>query len=222
MGRIARVVIPDCPHHVIQRGNRRQVIFFSDDDKQLYLNLLNYNCQRDGVEIWCYCLMDNHVHLIAVPQKTESLAKALGKTHKKYSTMINIRNNWKGHLWQYRFNSYPLDEQHLFRAVKYIERNPVRACIVEKAEDYAWSSAKAHVFREPDKVLTEFYLCKEIGDWLAYLGEEDKEEDLITFRKHERTGRPLGDNEFIVKLEQITGRILRAKKVGRQRKNEEE
>lgn len=218
MGRIARVVIPDYPHHVIQRGNRRQVVFFSEDDKRLYLDLLNYHCRREDVEVWCYCLMDNHVHLIAVPRKIDSLAKAIGKTHKKYTWMVNIRNNWSGHFWQGRFLSYPMDETHLYLAVKYIERNPVRADIVENAEDYAWSSARAHVLRVPDKLLTEFYLGSEIEDWRAYLLGEDKKEDLAAFRNHESTGRPLGDDVFLTKLEQITGRTLRKNKAGRPRK----
>ena len=180
----------------------------------LYLNLLKYYCQNERVEIWCYCLMNNHVHLIAVPRTSEGLSKAIGETHKKYSWTINIRNNWKGHLWECRFRSYPLDEKHLYNAVKYIERNPVRADIVTKAEDYAWSSAKSHVFRKSDKLLTEFHLCSEITDWRSYLEEEDKEEDIIKFRKHEKSGRPLGDKEFITKLEQLTGKTLRIKRIG--------
>jgi len=164
--------------------------------------------------------MDNHVHLIAVPRKSESLAKAIGEIHKKYTWMINIRENWKGNLWQGRFLSYPMDERHLYLAVRYIERNPVRAGIVKKAEDYPWSSAKSHVLRVPDKVLTEFYLNSDIKDWSTYLQGEEKEEDLDTFRKHERTGRPLGDKDFITKIEEMTGRALRKKKGGRPKKKE--
>lgn len=218
MGRIARVVIPGYPHHVIQRGNRRQIVFFSEDDRRLYLNILNQLCRKEGVEIWCYCLMDNHVHLIAVPRKKESLAKAIGETHKKYTWMINIRENWKGHLWQGRFLSYPMDEGYLYLALRYIERNPVRARIVKKAEDYPWSSARSHVFRLSDKILTEFDLHSDIKDWGAFLQGGDKESDLATFRKHERTGRPLGDKDFIAKIEEITGRTLGKKKVGRPKK----
>jgi len=220
MGRIARVVIPGSPHHVIQRGNRSQVVFFREDDKRQYLNLLNYHCKMEEIEIWCYCVMDNHVHLVAVPLKKESLSKAIGETNKKYSWLINIRNNWKGHLWQCRFSSYPMDEKYVYQVVKYVERNPVRAGIVKKAEDYEYSSARAHVFHMEDKILTEFYLCSEIEDWQAYLQVVDKKEDLAEFRKHERTGRPLGGEAFVTKLEQITGRSLRIKKAGRPSKNQ--
>ena len=218
MGRIARLVIPYCPHHIIQRGNRRQRVFFSEDDKNLYLQILNYHCRKESVEIWCYCLMDNHVHLIAVPKKTENLARAIGAIHRKYTYMINIRHNWKGYLWQGRFLSYPMDEKYLYLAVRYIERNPVRAGIVRKAEDYPWSSAKAHVFRKPDNVLTKFYLNSVIKDWSSYLQEEEREEDIDLLRKHERSGQPLGGNEFITKIEQLTGRKLRKKRPGRPKK----
>ena len=218
MGRIARIVIPNCPHHIIQRGNRRQPVFFSKDDKNLYLQILNYHCRQESVEIWCYCLMDNHVHLIAVPRKTEGLPRAIGEIHRKYTYMINIRHNWKGYLWQGRFLSYPMDEKHLYLAVRYIERNPVRAGIVRKAEDYPWSSAKAHIRRKPDKVLTEFYLSSVIKDWRSYLQEEEREEDIDLLRKHERSGQPLGSNGFITKIEQLTGRKLRKKKPGRPKK----
>jgi len=219
MGRIARVVVPGCPHHVIQRGNRRQIVFFSSDDKLFYLELLRRYCQKEEVEIWCYCLMDNHLHLIVVPRKIESLAKAIGETHKKYTWTINIRENWKGHLWQGRFLSYPMDESYLYLAVRYIERNPIRAGIVKRAEDYPWSSAKAHIFGVLNKVLTDFYLTSQIKDWSSYIHQgEEKEKDLDSFRKHERTGRPLGDKKFLAKLEQITGRALIIKNAGRPKK----
>lgn len=221
MGRIARVVIPGIPHHIIQRGNRRQDVFFNEGDKQLYLKILNYYCRKEGVEVWSYCLMDNHIHLIAVPRKSESLAKAIGETHKKYTSMINIRENWKGHLWQGRFLSYPMDERYLHLAVRYIERNPIRAGIVNKAEDYPWSSAKSHVFRVPDKLLTDFWLVSDIKDWSAFLQVEEKEEELDTLRKHGRTGRPLGDEKFIIKIEEMTGRTLRKRKGGRPKKEKE-
>jgi putative transposase len=219
MGRISRVIVPGCPHHVVQRGNRRQKVFFHENDKRLYLRILNHFCRKEGVEIWCYCLMDNHVHLIAVPSRNDSLQKAIGEIHRRYTWLINIRENWKGHLWQGRFFSYPLDDDHLYLAVRYIERNPVRAGLVERAEDYPWSSAKAHLLGNTDEILTDFWLMTEIDDWGAYLRENDREEDIIKFRKHEKTGRPLGNEAFISKIEKITGRILRPMKPGRPKKS---
>jgi len=111
-----------------------------------------------------------------------------------------------------------MDEKHLYLAVRYVERNPVRAGIVRKAEDYPWSSAKAHVFRIPDEVLTGFYLNSAIKDWRSYLQEEEREEDLDMFSNHERTGRPLGSNKFIIRIEQLTGRKLRKQRPGRPKK----
>ena len=126
MSRIARVIVPGIPHHIIQRGNRNQTVFFRNEDKRYYLHLLKTQSQIYGLKFWAYCLMDNHVHLIAVPRAEESFM-AIAETHRRYSKHINLKNEWKGHLWQDRFSSYPLDEQYLFAAVRYVERNPVRA-----------------------------------------------------------------------------------------------
>jgi len=220
MAKFARIVIPGCPHHVIKRGNRRQVVFFSDKDKKIYFDLLKRAAKKAGIAIWTYCLMDNHVHLIAVPEKENSLAKGIGRAARDYSLLINIRNDWKGHLWQKRFDSYPLGETHMYSAVRYIERNPVRAGIVERAEDYYWSSASSHVLKEKDELLSDFYLMSEISDWASYLREETDESDKKLFKSHSRTGRPLGDDEFIDRLEKLTGRSLKKEKPGpRRRKN---
>jgi putative transposase len=218
MPKISRVVIPHCPHHITQRGNRRQKVFFSEGDKKLYLKLLKVNCLKQGIKIWAYCLMDNHVHFIGVPQRPDSLAKGIGETHRKYTTVINIRHNWKGFLWQGRFESYPMDEKYLYSAVRYVEQNPVKARIVKKAEEYLWSSARAHVLKHKDDLLEDFYLLHDIEDWAAYLSVRVSEEDYRLFQQHERTGRPLGSEEFIRKLEQITGRVLIEQKAGRPKK----
>ena len=124
MARIARVVIPNYPHHVIQRGNRNQDVFFSDKDKQAYIDILHEHASRAGVAFWAYCLMDNHVHLIAVPDHENSLARGIGEAHRKYTRMVNFREGWRGYLWQGRFNSYVMDERHLYAAIRYVERNP--------------------------------------------------------------------------------------------------
>ena len=107
MARIARVVVPNLPHHIVQRGNRRQRVFFAEIDYEAYLSLAAEWCGKFGVEIWAYCLMPNHVHLIAVPSTEESLGKAIGEVHRRYTRMINFRKKWRGYLWQGRFASYP-------------------------------------------------------------------------------------------------------------------
>ena len=164
MARIARVVVPHYPHHIIQRGNRRQNVFFSDHDKDAYICLLYEQIKKWNILIWAYCLMDNHVHLIALPKDENSLARAIGETHRKYTKMINFRKGWKGYLWQGRFISYPMDEQYLYAAVRYIEINPVRSGLVEKAEDYPWSSAKAHILKKEDKLLSYNFMTSGMNE----------------------------------------------------------
>jgi putative transposase len=218
MPRFARVVVPGCPHHLIQRGNRRQRVFFSDEDRAFFLTLLGRAIQRYGLSIWAFCLMENHVHLIAVPKSEESFARGFGEVQRKYTLVINTRENWKGFLWQGRFISYPLDEGHCYAAVRYVERNPVRAGLVELAESYRWSSARAHVFGTSHPLLTDFPLRKVIPNWSAYLGQSDPPGAIEEIQSHERTGRPLGNEAFIKRLEAVTGRVLALQPKGRPRK----
>lgn len=208
MPRIARVVNAGYPHHVIQRGNRRQKVFFKEEDKNTYLRILKEQSEKYGVYFWAYCLMDNHVHLIAVPETEEGLAMAIGETHRRYTCMINLREGWRGYLWQGRFSSFLLDSSYLYSAVRYVERNPVRAGIVKKAEDYHWSSAKARIHKTSDPLLRDFYLTEEIPDWREYLREPDENEKITALRKHMRTGRPLGPKSFLEDLERKLGRTL--------------
>lgn len=217
MARMARIVIPNIPHHITQRGNRSQRVFFSDKDKTAYLNLLHKHAQNAGLTFWAYCLMDNHIHLIAVPKKEDSLAKGIGDTHKYYTRMVNFRENWRGYLWQGRFSSFPLDEKYLYAAIRYVERNPVRAGMVKRAQDYEFSSAKAHVYKTKDFLLSDNFLIGEIKDWKAFLAGEDKQQDMKLFKKHARVGRPLGQEGFIENLEKTTGRILKPRKPGRKK-----
>jgi putative transposase len=163
--------------------------------------------------------MDNHVHLIAVPKTKVSLARGVGEVHRRYTSMINLRENWRGYLWQGRFISYPLDERYLYAAIRYVEQNPVRAGLVEKAEDYPWSSARAHVLGECDSLLSNNYMLSEIRDWAAYLREENIEAEQKLLRLHARTGRPLGDEKFIIQLEAITGTVLKRRKPGPKGRN---
>jgi len=214
MPRMARVVIPDIPHHIIQRGNRRQPVFFSDDDKKAYLDYLRLHAKPAGISIWAYCLMDNHVHLIAVPKHETSFADGFSESHKRYSRMINFRESWRGHLWEGRFKSYPLNEFHLYAAMRYVERNPVRAQIVKQPWEYPWSSAQANIKKEKDNIVDNNFIREEIKNWAEYISQEEDQNDLLLFRNHSNTGRPLGDKKFIDLLEEITGRTLHKKKPG--------
>jgi putative transposase len=214
MSRLARIVVPHFPHHVIQRGNRRQNVFFCEGDKNLYLKLLDKHGKKTGLKYWSYCLMDNHVHIVVIPEKEESLAQGIGGANREFTLLINSREGWRGHLWQGRFMSYPLDESYLFAAIRYIERNPVRAALVKRAEDYRWSSAKAHVYRFDDPLVFEIPSCLHIDNWSEYLQDPDDQSIIKDFGRHARTGRPLGDEAFLLLLEKITGRVLRKRKPG--------
>ena len=214
MSRTARVVIAGYPHHVIQRGNRSQKVFFDDNDKKAYIDFLRKYATKASISFWAYCIMDNHVHLIAVPENENSLAEGMSETHKNYTRMINFRQGWRGYLWQGRFISYPLDEQYLYAAVRYVERNPVRAGLVKKAEDYLFSSAKAHVLKQKDILLSDNFMFSDIEDWSSYLAQEDQPSHVNLFKRCAHTGRPLGDEKFIIKLEELTGKVLRVKKPG--------
>ena len=135
MARMARVVAAGVPHHVTQRGNRRQQVFFSDADYQSYLTLLAISCRKTGVAVWAYCLMPNHVHLILVPRDADGLRAALADAHRRYSRDINFRQGWRGYLWQGRFASFPMDDNYLLACARYVELNPVRANLVARARD---------------------------------------------------------------------------------------
>lgn len=214
MPRIARIEIVGYPYHVIQRGNRNQKVFIREGDKAKYLKILKVQADLFGLDVWAYCLMDNHVHLIVMPNHEGALTECISETHRSYTCMVNFREDWRGHLWQGRFKSYPMNARYLWAAVRYVERNPVRAGIVTKAEDYPWSSARAHVKRQPDQVLSHFYLSDEIKDWGLYLSESEESEQTKLLRLHQRTGRPLGDKTFMDDLEARTGRVLAKRRPG--------
>ena len=214
MARIARVVVPAVPHHVTQRGNRRQQTFFQDGDYRAYLDLMAEWCGAEEVEIWAYCLMPNHVHLIAVPKTAEALGRAIGEAHRRYTRRINAREDWTGHLWQGRFASFPMDERHTIAAARYLELNPVRAKLARRAQDYPWSSARAHLAGKDDQVVRVRPLLNLVSDWRSLLSGETPASHSTTFRRHETTGRPLGDGEFVGRLEALTGRTLRRAKPG--------
>ena len=222
MGRIARVVVPGWPHHVTQRGNRRMQTFFGQDDYQAYLDLLVEWCGRCGVRVWSYCLMPNHVHLILVPASESGLAEAVGQVHQRYTRRVNFREGWRGFLWQGRFGSCVMDETHVLRAAAYIERNPVKADLVERAEDWRWSSAAEHAggraASRAGPVAEGPWLSERISGWTCtwgeYLADDPQEEIGRLLRTRESTGRPLGDKAFVKQIAALLGRDLLPKKRG--------
>ncbi len=219
MPRLARAVVPGFPHHVTQRGNRRQLTFFRDEDYLLYCALMGEWCHRYRVEIWAYCLMPNHAHLIAVPETPDGLRRAVGEAHKRYTAEVNRREGWTGCLWQGRFSSFAMDDRYLLSAARYVERNPVRAGLVSEARDYPWSSARAHLRGRDDVLVTAAPLLARVGDWSAFLGAGAASEAGEQLRNHERTGRPLGSADFIDQLERLLNRVLRRRKPGPPRRS---
>ena len=214
MARLARVVAGGVPLHVTQRGNRRQEVFFSDDDYVLYRALVAEHCASAKVEIWAYCLMPNHVHLIAVPRDAEGLAKAFGDAHRAYARHVNFREGWRGYLWQGRFASYPMDERYTLACARYVELNPVRAGLTRSARDWRWSSARAHLAGKDDDLVKVAPLLEMVPDWRGYLGVGVADDDLDALRKSCRTGRPLGTDRFVAGLERRLDRTLTRGKPG--------
>jgi putative transposase len=197
MPRIARLVVPGLPHHITQRGNRRQQTFFADEDYALYLKLLGFWCGKAGTAVWAWCLMPNHIHLVLVPSRADGLRAALAETHKRYTWQVNQREGWSGHLWQGRFASFPMDEAHLQACVRYVELNPVRAGLVERAEQWRWSSARAHLGLGADGITDLGSMATRIDDWAALLDSGLPERDREAIRARERSGRPLGSPPLI-------------------------
>lgn len=214
MARLARVVAPGVPHHITQRGNRRQDTFFQNSDYRVYLDLMAEWCAHYGVDIWAYCLMTNHVHLIAVPETEQALGLAIGEAHRRYTRHVNFREGWRGHLWQGRFASFPMDDQYLLAAARYVELNPVRAKMCKTPKAYRWSSARAHLSGEDDQLVKVQPLLEMAEDWKGFLKNGLADEDHATLQAHERTGRPLGDKGFVERLETDLGRSLKKQKPG--------
>jgi putative transposase len=221
MARLARVVVPGVAHHVPQRGNRRRETFFNEGDDAAYLALLGEWCGRCGVEVWAYCLMPNHVHLIVVPDSEDGLRRALGEAHRRYTRRINFREGWRGHLWQGRFASFAMDGRYLLRAVRYVELNPVRAKLCRVPWRWRWSSAPAHVAGRDDGLVRVAPLLKRVKDWREFLMEAVEAEDIERLRRHERTGRPLGSAAFLDRVEATLEWIVRPAKPGRKPKRQE-
>ncbi|MCB9949242.1 MAG: transposase [Rhodospirillaceae bacterium] len=214
MARLARLVVPGQPHHVIQRGVRRMTTFFSDDDYRAYLDLVAEGCGKAGTMVWAYCLMPNHVHLILVPETPDGLRAALGEAHRRYTQRVNLREGWRGYLWQGRFQSFVMDEAHLAACTRYIEVNPVRAGLVAQPEDWPWSSARAHLDGRNDALVRVRPLLRRYGSWRHFLGEDLSDEEVEQLRRHGRTGRPCGGEDWIEGLERETGRSLKTGKPG--------
>jgi len=219
MPRLARIVFAGVPHHITQRANRRQTVFYVEEDYQTYLEWLSHYSQQHQLEILAYCLMTNHIHLVAVPIHESSLQQVLKPLHMRYAQRINRIRKWSGHFWQGRYFSSPMDERYMWSAIRYVECNPVRARMVMKAEDYPWSSAASHCGGVDDRLLSDNsrwkQLTEHVDDWSAWLAEGDDPNELAMIRRNIAKGLPCGSDRFVKNLEKIIGRSLQFRPQGR-------
>jgi len=214
-------VAPGFAHHITQRGNRQMDVFETDDDRLTYLRFLKKYAAQYNLSIYAYCLMTNHIHLVAVPADETALGKALRDAHTVYAMYFNTRTALSGHVWLGHFYSCPLDEQHLWAAVRYVERNPVKAGLVEQAEQYRWSSAAGHCGLGADDLLSvDFPPPGVVEDWSAWLAQPDEESVTAYIRQQTKTGRPCGSETFLDQLEGLLKRTVRRKKPGRKPKKQ--
>ena len=215
MARLSRIVVPDAPHHVTQRGNRRQKLFTQSDDYALYRDLIAERCAENGVACWAYCLMPNHVHLILTPTTADGLSRAVGEAHRRYTAFVNARARVTGHLFQGRFGCVAMDEAHMLNAVRYLAFNPVRAKLCAAPGEWPWSSVRAHLRGRNDALVTVrpvLALAQRFGELLEMSADEQRE--LAGFASLAPNGRPLGDAAFLAFAEQKLGRSLRKGKPG--------
>jgi Transposase and inactivated derivatives len=222
MPRTARIVVPDLPYHITQRGNYRQNVFEDDEDRLSYLSWINDYSKQYKLSIVAYCLMDNHVHFIVIPQEEYSLAKVFSISHMRYSQYFNKKKRASGHLWQGRFYSCVMDDDYLVTALRYVERNPVRAGIVRKPWRWEWSSAGEHVGQRKgvidiEKIATR--IDTSVEEWKDYIDLAENKEEIENIRKHTMLGRPLGTKDFIAKLGNRLGRVLSVLPRGRPKKD---
>ncbi len=209
----------DHPHHVVQRGNYGRDVFVDDSDREKYLVLFNEYRIKYRLSVLAYCLMNNHVHCVVIPHAEDSLSRVFNVTHMRYAQYFNKKLHEKGHLWQGRFYSCALDNLHLMEAVRYVERNPVRAGIIKQPHQWRWSSALNHLGKKTEDLLGVSLFLRYAGiderQWSDYLADRDNEQTIVNLRKTTMSGRPFGKADFIAKLEQRFGRRLRALPWGR-------
>ena len=205
MARLARIVGPGLPHHVTQRGNRREAIFFEDGDQVIYRDLLAEQARRAGVEVWAYCL---------TPATADGIGRAVGEAHRRYTNFINARGRWSGHLFQSRFSSVTMDEAHLLAAVRYVSLNPVRARLVPRAWDWPWSSVRAHLAGADDGLVAVRPVLERQPRFSVLLADGD-ETGFAALRRSEGSGRPVGTAHFVADLERLLGRAIARRAPGR-------
>lgn len=218
MARIARVVVPGAPHLVIQRGADNRQVFFSADDYREYMRLVGDSCAKWKVRIWAYCLMPNRVHLVVQPATENALARALGEAHRRYAKKVNEKAGRAGRLWHARFSSCTLQANWLAKAMRFVERTPVDSGMLPGVGDYPWCSAASRLKGQDDPMGVKG-LPPGVRNWEAFVNKPNDEAEQTVLLAHERTGRPIGDGDWVLSLEKEMGRRLRPRKRGRKPKN---
>jgi putative transposase len=194
MPRSGRIVLPNVPHHITHKGNNAQRVFITDADRTSYFDILRFQCQKHNLKILGYCLMQNHVHLVAVPECESTMSLTIGRAHGQYSQRFNLTHSCQGHLWQHRFYSCALNDSHLLHALRYVDRNPVRAGMTKVATDYEWSSAGPHVEGSDKHGILDFDKWKDVVndlDWMGFVTEIDSQDEVNSIRHHTYSGKPM-------------------------------
>ena len=217
MPRFRRLVVPGHPHHVTQRGVRRQTVFFEESDYREYLRLAAELLGKSELSFWAYCLMPNHIHAVVLAGGKNSLAKFFSVLHRRYARRTNKKHDWKGHLWQERYFSVVMDEAHTVAAMRYVELNPVRAGLCSAAHEWQWSSARGNLGYSEDPLIDKTGNSELVGNWHEYLGLGEDPRQVNELRKLTRIGRPGGSDAFVESIELKTGRVVQKRKrpVGR-------
>lgn len=223
MPRAIRAVAVGVPHHITQRGNGKQDVFFSDEERVRYLGWLTEYSRRYAFDMLAYCLMTTHVHIVGIPHNEIGMGRTIQMTHMRHTQAVNFSQERTGHLWQGRYFSTILDEKHLYMAIRYVEQNPVRAKMVERAEEYPWSSAACHCGLREDLVLCNDPKWNGLLDgWPELLGHTQDEQSIDELRTCTSSGKPCGDEEFVKGVSEIVGRSLERRPRGRPKLHPEE
>ncbi len=225
MPRRGRVVLPNCPHHIVQTGHNRETVFTADDDFEYYLETLTHWRRLYDVHVYAWCLMSNHIHLIVEPSddvaRLGNLMKRLSGRQTRYVNRLKSRS---GTLWESRYKSSSIQtDQYLLACIRYIELNPVRAQLVAQADEYPWSSYNARINGQgqfaPDldacylalgENQTERSLC-----YQAYVKAAIPEGEWGFIQEAVDRGQLTGNSRYIEEVEKITGRRIEHRRPGR-------
>jgi putative transposase len=216
MPRGARATQAGFCYHVLNRGNARQTVFHKDGDFAAFRTLLAQAGQRVAMRLLAYCLMPNHFHLVLWPYHDGDVSAFMGWLLTAHVRRYHQHYHSSGHVWQGRFRAFAIQEdEHLLTVLRYIERNPVRANLVARAQDWPWSSASA---AQPPTLLLDPGPVPRPAEWLAHVNEPQTEAEVERLRESIRRGRPFGDLTWMEQAAQRLGLEASLRPRGRPRK----